>query len=296
MWFRKNKKEEVKAEKKDDSMSKLIDEVLNEQAAAKEAAMKASAEATVGQETKPAAEALNTSGKSIAELIDAFRADRSEKTYGAVMNAVFPSALLVPMTPVEGSKNEKEKTMKFSPAFVKNQEEERLLPMFSDKEQIPEEYGKQFSVVKMPFGAACELVAKIPGCDQIIINPFTKPFEINKELVENVAKTIAQQRGNNRDIVEFSNPEPETKPVVEKIVGKMKDMPGITQAYFSKMKQQERISYAFIIDCPEEDYKNLFEQLIEYFKEEKITLPIALIPYNKLEKVVKESKHIEKVY
>lgn len=287
MWFKKNKKEDVKAEKKDDSMSELIDEVLNEQAAAKEAAMRESAAQT---------EPLTAEKKSLEELIDAFRENQNNDTYKAVLEALFPSSLIVPMTPVEGSENKEEKTMRFSPALVKNPEGEMLFPAFSDKAQIPSKHDKEFSPVTMPFSAACELAAKIPDCGKIIVNPFTKPFVVGKELIQSAAKTITEQRERNRQMVEFSTPEPETKAVAEKLAGWFKEQPEIKQAYFSKMKQNNRVSYVFIIDCPETEQKAVFERAIEYFKAEKIALPITLMPYDKLEKIVNESKHIEKVY
>lgn len=288
MWFKKNKKEEVKAVKKDDSMSKLIDEVLNEQAAEKEAAMRESASVT---------EPIAAETKSLAELIGVFRENQNNETYKAVLDVLFPSSLIIPMTPVEGSENKEEKTMRFSPALVKSPEGEKLFPAFSDKAQIPSEHEKQFSPVTMPFGAVCELAAKIPDCDKIIVNPFTKPFVVNKELIESAAKAVAEQREKkNRQMVEFSTPEPETKAVAKKIADWFKDQPEIKQAYFSKMKQQDKISYVFIVDCPETEQKAVFERTIEYFRAEKIALPIALIPYKGLEKVIEESKHIEKVY
>lgn len=285
MWFKKNNKETAvseNTEKKDESMSKIIDEVLEEKAAEKEAAMKESAQTAAPQ------------NKSIAELIEAFTADKNNDTYKAVLDAVFTSTLFVPVTPVPENTDETKK--QFAPALVQNSEGEKLFPLFSDKAQIPEEYGKQFSTVTMPFGAVCELTAKIPDCDKIIVNPFTKPFIVNKELVDNAAKAVAEQREKNKEMVEFSTPEPEVKATAEKIAVWLGEQPEIKQAFFSKMKQKERVSYVFIIDCPADMQKEVFERTIEHFKAEQIAFPITLIPYKGLEKVIEESKHIEKVY
>lgn len=187
MWFKKSKKEEVKENtvKKDDAMSKMIDEVLNEQAEAKEAAMRESAEAA-----NPAAEKSQT----IADVIVKFRENQSQETFQAVLNAMFPSQLLLTMTPIEGSENKEEKTVKATPALVKDQDGNKLLPAFSDKEQIPKEHSEKFQIVSVPFGAVCELTARIPDCDKIIVNPFTNAFVVSKEIVENIAKAVAEQR------------------------------------------------------------------------------------------------------
>lgn len=298
MWFKKNKKEEVKTEtsSKDDLMSKIIDEVLSEQAAAKEAAMKESAENTRDSAPKAADTAAQEAARrGILDLIEAFHKNQNNETYKAVLDALFPASVFVPMTPVPGSENKDEKTMKFTPAFVQNRDGEKLFSAFSDKSQITEEYRNKFSSVTMPFGAACSLAAKIPDCEKIIVNPFTKPFVINKELVENVAKAVEQQRENNKTMVEFSTPEPEIKAVANRVAAWLGEQPEIRSAYFSKMKKQGRISYVFIIDCDENQRKAVFERTVEHLKTEKVALPIALIPYKGLEKLVNESKHIEQV-
>lgn len=300
MWFKKNKKEEASAEvtKKDDSMSKMIDEVLNEQAAAKEAAMKDAAGNAAGGEAQTAADtaAREINARNIARLIESFHENQNNETFKAVLDALLPSAVFIPMTPVPGSENKDEKTMKFSPAFVKNQDEEKHFPAFSDKSQIPEGYGKQYSAVTMPFGAACELVSKMPDCSKVIINPFTRPFVVNSEIVENVAKAVMEQREKNNMMVEFSTPEPETMAIAKRTAEWFKNKPEVKGAYFSKMKNQGKVSYTFIIDCPEEKRKEVFEQFIEHLKAEKVALPIALLPIKGLEKIISESKHIERVY
>lgn len=191
MWFKKSKKEEVKENtvKKDDAMSKMIDEVLNEQAEAKEEAMRESADAA-----NPAAAAAAEKSQTIADVIVKFRENQSQETFQAVLNALFPSNLLLTMTPIEGSENKEEKTVKATPALVKDQDGNKLLPAFSDKEQIPKEHSEKFQIVSVPFGAVCELTARIPDCDKIIVNPFTNAFVVSKEIVENIAKAVAEQR------------------------------------------------------------------------------------------------------
>ncbi len=267
MWFKKKKNDEAvkKTEVKDDSMSKMIDEVLSEKAAEKEAAMRESAKNTVGE------------GET------------------AQRGTPLPQMLFVPMTPVEGSENKETKTMQFHPAIVKNSEGELMFPAFSEKTQIPDDYGKQYSTVSMPLAAACELAAKIPECKGIVVNPFTKPMIVNRDTVQNVANAVAEQRKNGQATVEFSTPEPEVKAIAGKIAVWFKKQPEIKGAYFTKLKQQGRVSYAFIIDCSDDVHKAVCERTIEFLKAQKVALPIALLKYKGLENVVDESKHIEKL-
>lgn len=290
MWFKKDKKEKQEENtnvvKNNDEMSKIIDEVLNEQAEAKEEAMREAS--TPAQTAAPEMAEAN-----IADLIAAFYEEQNGERFNAVMNALVKSNLFVTMQPVEGSENKEEKTMQFAPVFVKDPSGERLLPAFSDKELAKGSDTEKFTFVTMPFKAACQFVSKMPDCDKIIINPFTKSFALSKDIIDNVAKTSAEQ--DNKGMVEFSNPEPETEATVKMVVELFKNEREIKNAYFTKMKNQGRVSYAFIIEH-DGDHRVIFPRLIEAIKEKKIALPITLLPSKGLEKVISESKHLKKVY
>ena len=290
MWFKKKKEEQnTVPAKSNDEMSKLIDEVLNEQAEIKEAAMQEAAAPSDNADSTAQSEV------NIADLIAEFRENQTGEKFNAVMNALVASTVFVTMQPVEGSENKEEKTMQFAPVFVKDPDGNRLLPAFSDKEQAKGNNTEKFTLVAMPFKAACEFVAKMPDCDKIIVNPFTKPFVAGKDIVENVAKLSVEQNNADKDVVEFSNPEPETEKTAEIIVDLFKAEREIKSAYFTKMKNKGRVSYAFIIEH-DGDHKVLFPRLIEAIKEKKIALPITLLPSQGLEKVIGESKHLKKVY
>lgn len=299
MWFKKNKKEETekKSVAKDDSMSKIVDEVLNEQAAQKEAAIKAAAEKTE-PETSAKAAAGNAAAQmhnlEIAKLIEKFHDNQNNDTFKVVFDALLPSVLLVPMAPVPN--DGKTDNMQFRPGIITNQDGEKFFPVFSDKFQIPEDYGKKFSMVALPFAACCDLATKIPECQKMLINPFTKQFIINANLAGAVAKTARQQQDKRKTIVEFSTPEPETASLVEDVVKWFETVPEIEKAYFSKMKNQNNVSYVFIIDCPEEKGKELFPQLIEHIKATGTKMPVTLMLYKHLKEAADNSKHINQVY
>lgn len=293
MWFKKKKEEENTAPvKNNDEMSKMIDEVLNEQAEIKEAAMR---EASESADNAAGAEEAAQPAVNIADLIAEFHENQTGEKYNEIINALVKSTVFITMQPVEGSENKEEKTMQFSPVFVKGSDDSRLLPAFSDKEQAKGNGTEKFTLVAMPFKAACEFVAKMPDCDRIIINPFKKSFAISKDVIENIAKSSAEQNNAGNDVVEFSNPEPETEKTAEIVVDLFKAESEIKSAYFTKMKNKGRVSYAFIIEH-DGDHKVIFPRLIEAIKEKKIALPITLLPSQGLEKVISESKHLKKVY
>jgi hypothetical protein len=297
MWFKKNKKEETekKPTVKDDSMSKIIDEVLNEQAAQKEAAIKEAAQRTeptpAQSEARPAPEINN---QHITELIDKFYENQNNDSFKNVIDAILPATLLVPMVPVPGDENSDKK--QFRPGLITNQKNEKFFPAFTERSQVPDDYASKFTLVAVPFAACCDLTTKVPECEKLLVNPFTKQFIINANLAGAVVKASQQQSQKRKGMIEFTTPEPETESLVKTVVKRFEDVPEIQKAYFSKMKNQDQISYVFIIDCPADKCQELFPQIIDYIKSEKIEQPVTLMLYEQLKKVADESKHITQVY
>lgn len=302
MWFKKNKNEESekKTVAKDDSMSKIIDEVLNEQASQKEAAIKAAAEKTEADSATAKKEAENAArelqNQKIAGLIENFHNDKNDKTFKAVFDVLLTSVMLVPMSPVPENERTEKNNMQFRPGIITNQDGEKFFPAFSDKSQIPEDYAKKFSMIAVPFASCCDLATKIPECSKLLINPFTKQFIINAKLADTIAKTVRKQQDKRKAVIEFSTPEPETAPLVDNVIKWFENVPEIQKAYFSKMKNQDKVSYVFIIDCPADKCKELFPMLIEHLKTTKTKMPVTLMLYEQLKKAADESKHIKQIY
>lgn len=298
MWFGKKKKEapEKKPVVKDDSMSKIIDEVLSEQAAAKEAAMRETAQSSTPEESAceaAAAVAKEVGNPHITKLIEDFYENQNSDTFKTVLDALLTSVMLVPMAPVPNDNSDK-KNVQFRPGLVTNQDGEKFFPVFSEKTQIPEDYGKNFSMVAIPFPSCCDLATKIPECGKIIVNPFTKQFIVNSNIANAIAQGNQKQNEKKGAMIEFSTPEPETAPLVESVVKWFEKTSEIKKAYFSKMKNQDKISYVFIIDC--DNHQELFPQLIEHIKSSKIEMPVTLMLYSQLKKIADESKHINQIY
>ncbi|MCC8169577.1 MAG: SseB family protein, partial [Oscillospiraceae bacterium] len=275
-------------------------EVLNEQAAAKEEALRAASQRSedLAAEQQSPKEAANAAaqekmGLKTSQLINEFYENQNNDTFKAVLDALVPSVMIVPVTPVSAKEENGKK--QFSPALIKNQEGETFFAVFTDKSQIPQEYGQKFSNVMLPFAACCDLAVKIPACEKMIVNPFTKQFIVNANLLGAIADTVKKQR-EKRAVVEFSTPEPETAPLVEFAVKWFKEKPEIKNVYFSKMKRDDKITYVFIIDCPPEKHPELFSELINHIEEAKIKQSVTLMQYAQLKKVVEESKHVKQIY
>ena len=293
MFFKKKKKEEIeeKEVKKDDSMSKIIDEVLNEQASEKEAAMKSAAEQT---ESLPN---FTPEGNShVTALIEKFAANPNNDTFKEAFNALLPSTVLVPMLEAEEQNNGNSEEKKFHPGLIQNDKKEKFMPAFTEKSQIPEDFAKKFTMVSMSFSAYCNLVSQVPECEKLLVNPFTKQFVANANIAGAVAKSAENGENKKQFTVNFATPEPETEEMVKMVTEHFKEIEEIEKSYFSKMTAQEKTSYVFIIDCPKEKHQDIFKKLIDFFKEKQIKFDISLMLYEPLKQVVDESKHITQVY
>ena len=65
--------------------------------------------------------------------------------------------------------------------LINNETQERVFPVFSQYEEIPKDYRKQFHYMKMHFTDVCEL-AKNYNVQAIVIDPFTVSFTLGEEL------------------------------------------------------------------------------------------------------------------
>ena len=67
--------------------------------------------------------------------------------------------------------------------LISNDIQERVLPVFSQSEQIPDDYGSHFSYLKLPFYDVCEMFNGMKDVAAIVVDPFTVSFTLSGELV-----------------------------------------------------------------------------------------------------------------
>jgi hypothetical protein len=73
--------------------------------------------------------------------------------------------------------------------LINNATQERVLPVFSQDKQIPEEYGANFSRLRMPFIDVCNGMFKgMKDVTAIVVDPFTVSFTLSEELINIVTK------------------------------------------------------------------------------------------------------------
>lgn len=73
---------------------------------------------------------------------------------------------------------------RLKPDILKHASGQMFFPIFSQKEEAPEDYAKNFSWINMPIVQCCMLAKNSSNCSGIIVNAFTNSLPITNELVE----------------------------------------------------------------------------------------------------------------
>lgn len=73
---------------------------------------------------------------------------------------------------------------KLKPDILKHTSGKLYFPIFSQKDEAPEDYAKNFSWINMPIVRCCILARNNPNCSGIIVNAFTNSHPITNELID----------------------------------------------------------------------------------------------------------------
>lgn len=119
---------------------------------------------------------MEITNDKLEETIKEYLADRTKEKLAEVLNLLRPTKLLVPA--MLKAPNQPE------PCFLKNNNGQQFLAVFTSKEQIPAEPKSQ-AILSMPFPVCNSIVAKEElNLTGMVINPFTDNLVLIKELVE----------------------------------------------------------------------------------------------------------------
>lgn len=112
----------------------------------------------------------------LEEAIKDYAADRTKEKLSVVLNLLRPTRLLVPAMLKAANQP--------TPCFLKNNNGEQFLVVYTSKAQIPEEPKSQ-AILAMPFPACNNIVVKPElNLTGMVINPFSDNLVLKTELVE----------------------------------------------------------------------------------------------------------------
>lgn len=119
---------------------------------------------------------IEITNDKLEEAIREYAADRTKEKLSAVLNLLRPTKLLVPA--MLKAPNQP------TPCFLKNNNGEQFLVVYTSKGQIPEEPKSQ-AILSMPFPACNSIVVKPElNLTGMVINPFSDNLVLKTELVE----------------------------------------------------------------------------------------------------------------
>lgn len=137
-----------------------------------------------------------TDNQVLEEKIQEFLEDQVEKKFVKVMELLEGAKVYVPAVPPENMSQEMIERMKAGenipasplvkpqPFLLKKKDGESVLPIFTSKEQIPEDR-KSPVLLHMPYLACVSLVMNNPDTiKEIVLNPFTMGLTINRPPIE----------------------------------------------------------------------------------------------------------------
>lgn len=119
---------------------------------------------------------MEITNDKLEEAIKAYATERTKENLSAILNLLRPTRLLVPAMLKAPDQP--------TPCFLKNNNGEQFLVVYTSKAQIPKEPKSQ-AILSMPFPACNNIVVK-PELELtgMVINPFTDNLILKKELVE----------------------------------------------------------------------------------------------------------------
>ena len=119
-------------------------------------------------------------GKMLVHLKKKFIEDRSRENLFPLMGCLRDSKLILPMTPQKGAK--------VRPDVFANSEGDLFLPLFSQNEQMPEDYKVLFTFIPLPIENCIKTAKELKSSNDrykgIVLDPFTDGMYITFEMMD----------------------------------------------------------------------------------------------------------------
>ncbi|MGI6177467.1 MAG: D-alanyl-D-alanine carboxypeptidase family protein [Eubacterium sp.] len=133
-------------------------------------------------EREKATDRLLEGGKTLVYLKRRFQSKKTREQLEWLEACLHDSVLIVPVLPVSGK-----------PDFLEDDEGKRYLPVFSQEEQMPEDYASEFDLKNMTFEECYKLAKSFPDVVAIELDGFTEPFTISFDMAEVILKTPSRR-------------------------------------------------------------------------------------------------------
>ena len=91
-----------------------------------------------------------------------------------------------------------EHDIRLTPDILEDKEKNLFYPIFSTEKEIPEEYGKNFSIVPLSVITCIEMFKGMENLNAIVLDPWTKAFFIDSKLADVILDMAGEKEGDKK--------------------------------------------------------------------------------------------------
>ena len=214
--------------------------------------------------------------------------DRGKESYMEVLKSLRDAVFLIPLTehrmimPGKEEDSGKKKGNQKRPDILRTAKGQLLFPIFSSEDEIPEDYYGRFEWVRLPFWQSLLCMAAFPTVKDMIINPFSNNFVLQKEVLDYVTKNMVPQKFQKGVPVRLRHPGEKEKDLKECALEFLKTEPQAKRAWFEIMTIDGEESYVFAVETEGDSSAEFFGRMHAALLSVPSELPLKYMEYTAL--------------
>lgn len=169
------------------------------------------------------------------------------------------------------------------PYILESEDGVQFYPIFSEENQIPNEYAESLTWAQVPFAASAKYIMESTEVNNILLNAFTSGVVIPEESVRVLMNEDASERAVSDDKLKLfsADGEGEAEEIKRKIYAFFSGRRDVKKAYFAKLMNGVEMSYILVVDT-DGDSRKMFSELFETIGNNSYTMPIDYTVYPSL--------------
>lgn len=241
----------------------------------------------------PVTEEPQTSDETLLQLIAQHHADTTPQTFLPILEYLRSDPkLFVPMTAQisaadqaqflnakPGDQISTKGQIRMKPDYL-TKDGKLFFPVFTSKEETPEQYRNNFSWMQLPFLQCAKMTLANADLSAVVINAFTKNLVLNREALQLLLECGVQDRVLEKGTVVQLEPVGPEGDSVKKAAVRFLRQTAARRAYFAKMTDKGEKSYLFAVDTGNLEPRAFFEKMHAAVMPARPKLPVDYVPYD----------------
>ena len=215
--------------------------------------------------------------------------DRGKESYLEVLKSLRDAVMLVPLTqqsthPGSFSETSAEKESAGKRLdILRTSKGQLLFPVFSSEEEIPDNYRERFEWIRLPFRQCLLTMAAFPTVEDMIVNPFSNNFVLQKEVLEYVTRNMIPQRFKKGVPVRLRHLGKKEEGLRARAAEFLESEPFVKRAWFEIMTIDGEESYVFVVERPGDTSRDFFARMHAALLSVTADLPLKYLEYEALQ-------------